>query len=264
MTSRMTIEELAAASGMTVRNIREHQTRGLLSPPAVVGRKGFYDERHLSRLRLIQQLQDEGLNLQAIHWLFQRVPAAGPDEVSRFKHALFTPWIEEQPVDYTSRELVDLLGPTTPDVAHRAEQMGLLQPAGENRWEVPSPRLLGVVHELRELDIPIDVALDVVETLEAHAGAIADAWVDLFSDRVWGPADPDVARTPEEWGRVRDALERLRPVAIDSLLTVFGRAMTAAVAERATQLHRRRTALEPGQTPDHLPPDHLPPVDLPS
>ena len=34
----MTIRELAERTGMTVRNIRAHQTRGLLPPPVVRGR----------------------------------------------------------------------------------------------------------------------------------------------------------------------------------------------------------------------------------
>ena len=32
---RLTIGELAQAAGMTVRNIRNHQSRGLLPPPEV-------------------------------------------------------------------------------------------------------------------------------------------------------------------------------------------------------------------------------------
>ncbi len=38
----MTIRELAERTGMTVRNIRAHQTRGLLPPPVVRGRTGYY------------------------------------------------------------------------------------------------------------------------------------------------------------------------------------------------------------------------------
>jgi len=35
---KMTIGELARRTGMTIRNIRAHQTRGLLPPPEVQGR----------------------------------------------------------------------------------------------------------------------------------------------------------------------------------------------------------------------------------
>ncbi len=36
----MTIDELARETGMTVRNIRAHQSRGLLPPPEVRARTG--------------------------------------------------------------------------------------------------------------------------------------------------------------------------------------------------------------------------------
>src|SRR5438874_13151204 len=65
----MTIEQLAARTGMSVRNIRNHQSRGLLPPPEVRARVGFYREEHVTRLRLIQEMQAEGFNLKAIERL---------------------------------------------------------------------------------------------------------------------------------------------------------------------------------------------------
>ena len=39
---QLTIGELAEAAGMTVRNVRNHQARGLLAPPSLVARTGYY------------------------------------------------------------------------------------------------------------------------------------------------------------------------------------------------------------------------------
>ena len=63
---QLTIEELAGATGMTVRNIRAHQSRGLLPPPQVRGRTGYYGREHVARLELISEMQADGFNLQAI------------------------------------------------------------------------------------------------------------------------------------------------------------------------------------------------------
>ena len=60
----LTIDELARETGMTVRNVRSHHARGLLPPPEVRGRTGFYGPEHVDRLRLIQELQSEGLKLE--------------------------------------------------------------------------------------------------------------------------------------------------------------------------------------------------------
>ena len=51
---------------MTVRNIRAHQTRGLLPPPVVRGRTGYYNEEHVARIELTREMQADGLNLEAI------------------------------------------------------------------------------------------------------------------------------------------------------------------------------------------------------
>ena len=48
---------------MTVRNIRAHQSRGLLPPPEVRARTGYYGPEHVARLRLIHDMQAEGFNL---------------------------------------------------------------------------------------------------------------------------------------------------------------------------------------------------------
>jgi hypothetical protein len=41
----LTIDELAQRTGMTVRNIRAHQSRGLLPPPEVRGARGTTGRR---------------------------------------------------------------------------------------------------------------------------------------------------------------------------------------------------------------------------
>src|SRR5205823_1789175 len=64
--NQLTIEQLAAQSGMSVRNIRAHQARGLLDPPEVRARVGYYGPEHLEQLRLIRDLQEDGFNLGAI------------------------------------------------------------------------------------------------------------------------------------------------------------------------------------------------------
>src|SRR3954471_701375 len=62
----LTIDELARETGLTVRNVRSHHARGLLAPPEVRGRTGFYGPEHVQRLRLILKLQSEGLKLEGI------------------------------------------------------------------------------------------------------------------------------------------------------------------------------------------------------
>jgi DNA-binding transcriptional MerR regulator len=62
----MSITELAERSGLTARNIRAYQSRGLLFGPEIRGRVAHYNGAHLARLMLIGSLQREGFTLAAI------------------------------------------------------------------------------------------------------------------------------------------------------------------------------------------------------
>jgi DNA-binding transcriptional MerR regulator len=243
MTDRLTIEELAQKTGMSTRNIREHQTRGLLPPPTLEGRKGYYDDRHVARIELIQDLQSEGLNLQAIAWLLERAPADLPaDEVLRLKHALFAPWGDEERITLDATELDARWGEaiTATELA-RAVELGILRPLDRGRWEIVQPRLLSAGEELVDMGIPVAVALDVVETVAGHADAIAERFVALFTDEIWEPF-ATAGFPAERWPEVRDALERLRPIASDAVLSLFHETMSAAVDRELTDMTARASA----------------------
>jgi DNA-binding transcriptional MerR regulator len=224
----LTIDELARHAGMTVRNVRAHQSRGLLPPPEVRGRTGYYGPAHVARLELIRTLQDEGFNLEAIRRLIER--ADGTDEeLLRFTQAAHAPFADEAPEVLGLDELRGRFGAQgRPEMLERAVGLGLFRPLGGDRFEEVSPRLGRAGQELTALGVDADEALDVVEQLRQHADAVSALFVELFLAHVWRPFDA-AGRPPERWPEVRDALERLRPLAGDALLAVFGLAMTDAV-----------------------------------
>src|ERR1700674_2463829 len=100
----LTIEQLAAQSGMTVRNIRAHRARGLLPAPDVRERVGYYGLEHLARLRLIKEMQADGFNLRAIDRLLEQTHG-DPEQLLSLKQALNTPFETEQPRVFTVSEL---------------------------------------------------------------------------------------------------------------------------------------------------------------
>jgi DNA-binding transcriptional MerR regulator len=226
----MTIDEVARRVGMTARNVRAHQSRGLVPPPRLHGRTGYYGPGHVARLELIRDLQDQGFNLEAI----KRLLAAGnsPDEALGFVRALVAPFYEEQPRIVDGRELLARWGEQlTPELAELVTKLGFVRDLGDGRFEIRSPRLERGSRELAELGVPLEVAVELTAVIRRHSEAVADAFVDLFLDHVWRPFESRGEPT-EEWPRVREALERLRPLAGESLLAVFGIVMTEAV-ERA-------------------------------
>jgi len=68
----LTIEELAARTGMSVRNVRAYQAKHLLHGPKLHGRNGLYDDSHVERIALIRRLQEEGFNLDAARILIEQ------------------------------------------------------------------------------------------------------------------------------------------------------------------------------------------------
>src|SRR5881397_1668565 len=160
--SALTIEQLAAEVGMSVRNIRNHHTRGLLPPPEVRARVGYYSSEHVARLRLIQDLQADGFNLAAIERLL-----SGSDGLAArllgLRHAVTTPFEPESPEVITAEELDKRFGEVDAKDVERVRKLGLLLALGDGRFEVPSPALLGAAEQVLALGVPLSAALAVVE-----------------------------------------------------------------------------------------------------
>jgi DNA-binding transcriptional MerR regulator len=216
---------------MTVRNIRSHATRGLLPPPEVRARTGYYGPEHIARLRLIREMQGNGYNLGAIKHLLSRVDGSS-EEVLGFARALLAPFEREQPEIIDADELTRRFGRgIEPKLAARAERLGLVVPLGDGRFEVPSPTLLGAGEAVVALGVPLETALDLIEHVGGHADAVSKAFVGLFIDRVYKPF-AEAGEPEADWPKVREALERLRPLATEALVAIFHQRMTQAT-ERA-------------------------------
>jgi DNA-binding transcriptional MerR regulator len=225
-----TIEELAARTGMTVRNIRAHQSRGLLPAPKIRGRTGYYGAEHVTLLELISEMQADGFNLQAIKRLIDVSDGSG-EEVLGFKRALMAPFEQESPEFIEQADLNARWGQLDGKLLAKAERLGLIRPLGEGRFEVPSPTLYHAGEQLLELGVEPRVVLETAEQVVRRARAISKAFIELFLDAIWKPF-VEAGRPEEEWPRVRQALEQLRPLASDAVLATFQRAMTQGV-ERA-------------------------------
>lgn len=227
---------------MTVRNIRAHQSRGLLPPPQLRGRTGYYGPEHITRLELIQELQSEGFNLELIKRLIESTGGSS-SEVLRFKQQLSRPFAGEEPQTVGIAELIAEWGTADPKMLMKSLSLGLLRQLPDGRFEIPSPRLAQAGRELQKLGVPLERSLEFTATVREHADRLAQIYVDLFLETVWTPFE-EAGRPADGWPAVQDALERLQPLASESLLAVFGMAMRAA-SDRAGAEALRRMAEEP-------------------
>ncbi|MEA2126920.1 MAG: hypothetical protein QOI80_3702 [Solirubrobacteraceae bacterium] len=214
----LTIDELARETGMTVRNIRSHASRGLLPPPEVRARTGYYGPGHVARLKLILELQASGHSLAGIKHLLSRTNESDAEAVLGLARTLLAPYEDETPEVVDEADLVERFGESD-KLREKAIKLRLLVPLGEGRFEVPSPALLRAGDLLQELGVEPARSLQLLESISRSTDSIAEQFVKLFLERFWiGPT--------ADLGEVQDALDRLRPLATEAVVALFHQRMT--------------------------------------
>ncbi len=230
----LTIEQLAAEVGMTVRNIRNHHSRGLLPPPEVRARVGYYGPEHVARLRLILDLQADGFNLASIERLLH-ASSGSATRLLGLRDAMTAPFEEEAAEVLTAAELAARFGAVSGKDIERIRRLRLLVPLGDDRFEVPSPALMSAAEEVVALGIPLHAALALVERVSRDCESISRAFVKLYLQELWEPFAAD-GQPEERWDEVIEAITKLRPIASEALLAVFKLRMAAQVQKASDRL----------------------------
>lgn len=234
----LTVEQLAYETGMSVRNIRNHQSRGLLPPPEVRARTGYYGAEHVSRLRLIQEMQAEGFKLSAIERLIGEY-GADADRFVGLRQAVTAPFADEAPEVLTREELIERFGVADERLLRKAQRLGLLIPLGEGRYEAPSPALLKAAEEVLSMGIPLPAALSAIEKLNRSSHNAARTFVDLFLEELWKPFD-EAGRPEAGWAEITGSIERLRPLALEAFNATFHLILTSEVEKAFGEVLERR------------------------
>ena len=236
--ANLTVEQLAYETGMSVRNIRNHQSRGLLPPPEVRARVGYYGPEHVARLRLIQEMQSEGFKLSAISRLIGE-HGADADRFVGLRQAVTAPFATEAPEVYSREELAEKFGTDDDKLIDKAKKLGLLVDLGDERYEAPSPALVRAAEEVMAMGIELPAALAAIEKLNRNAQSSARTFVDLFVENVWKPFD-DAGRPEEGWEEIIAAIGRLRPLAFDALNATFRLTLTTEIEKAFGEVLERR------------------------
>jgi len=234
----LTVEQLAYETGMSVRNIRNHQSRGLLPSPEVRARTGYYGPEHVARLRLIQEMQAEGFKLSAISRLIGE-HGADADRFVGLRQAVTAPIDGEAPEVLTREELIERFGVDDDRLLSRAQKLGFLVALPDERYEAPSPALLGAAEEVLGMGISLPAALAAIEKLARNSQSGARTFVNLFVDELWKPFD-ESGRPEEGWTEITAAIERLRPLAAEAMNASFRLALTAEIEKAFGEVLERR------------------------
>ena len=183
----MTIEQLASQADTATSTVRMYQTRGLLPPPVRRGRIGYYGQGHLSRLRLIADLQEQGFSLAAIKRLTDAWEnGRSLDDVLGLETQVTSVWAHEEPVRLGLREFRERFPgqKVTPAILTRAIRMGLISLDGAS-VVVHDSGFLRIGSELARQGVPAAEALDELQALQAAADAIAERFTRVFERHMW-------------------------------------------------------------------------------
>ena len=232
---------------MTVRNIRAHQARGLLSPPEVRMRVGYYGPEHAAQLRLIRDLQNDGFNLNGIKRLLDDTHGTA-ERLLRFKRALTASTSAERAETFSIAELRDRFRISAEEaeaVLAKAADLGVLIPVGDAGgdpseqllYEAPSPSLLAAAEDVMHAGVSLVAALTMLEEVARHADAVGRSYVQLFMSEVWEPFQ-QAGMQQDRWPAIEEAIERLRPLAAQALLVVFEERMSAQVENAFAEITR--------------------------
>ncbi len=234
MTDEMRLDDLARAAGVASTTVRLYQAKGLLTPPRLQGRTGWYDDAHLRRLRLIARLQDDGFSLAGIASLLDAWESGGGiDALVGVETQLDELLGEPHAVVVSVTDLLDRFpeGSMRPDLVQRAGKLGLIQPLDDGNFRVADRRFLDTGAALAQLGVPIDVILDEWDALTVHTDAIAGRFIDVFEHHL-APADWRDGLSAERADELTQILAQLQALARHVL--------SAALDSSVAQLGRRR------------------------
>lgn len=225
-----TIDELARTANTTVRNVRAYQDRGLLAPPEKRGRVGFYNEDHLSRLKLVGQMLGRGYTLNNIQEMLDAIDK-GYDlrQLLGLTHAITSPWTDEIPKNFNPVHLATMFGTNLSRGAlAKTIELGLLEPDGL-RYRAPSPKILHAGAEMASEGIPLMDLLDLIDSLRGHLEIFCDQAVSLFVKELdqYGDNLPP----KEELPRLAQLIWKIRPLAMTAIESEVSRALQKSASK---------------------------------
>ena len=221
----LTIDDLAALTRVPSRTIRFYQAKGLLAAPRLVGRVAYYDDAHRERLKLIAQLQDRGLKIDAIRELVRRIDR-GEVDVSEWlgvQASLQAPWVADQARTSSEEEVLELAQNRRAGLLADLMRANLVQRQGD-LFLVPSPAMVAVIGRLDDAGVPVASSMGAEKILRRHLGkAVSDLVSHFLTQIEKGQLEPRAAGG--------ELLPLVRPMGLDALRIIFGQEMERTLRE---------------------------------
>lgn len=223
----MTVDELATAAGLTVRNTRYYAGLGLVPAPVRRGRMAYYHRMHLAHLELVRALQDHGFTLQAIERVVSRLPEDATTEDLALQRAMLTSWTASAPEELDRAGLEARAGRalTDSDVSLLVA-MGGLDEVSPGVYVAAANLHVGL--ELLALDVSAESLGAASDAIRRHMEALAEELTDIMRSQVLEPYRRS-AQSPADAARMEQTVSRLRQLTLEAVVTGFQRAANAVI-----------------------------------
>lgn len=188
-----TIDELARAAGTTVRSLRVYHERGVLPPPQVKGRTGYYSPEHLNRVRTISRLLDRGIKLNGIKELLKAwdrgddlgdILGVGP-LLGGMESGEPSSGEASAPTDTIPATELQERYASIPNGLARIVAVGLYEPVDAVTYRPADRQLLRMAEQLAAAGVPDAEVLGELERIRADCDRMARRFVDLFHRTAW-------------------------------------------------------------------------------
>jgi DNA-binding transcriptional MerR regulator len=208
-------------------------------------RVGYYGTEHLERLRVIGELQSEGLNLKAVKQLLEDADGT-VERLLTLRRSIPEPVSPERPEVKTESELAERLELAAGDrqkLTRKLEEYGYLTTIAPGHYELTSPMLLDALENLLSRGIAPSHLADLVGSIHDHAATVARRLTRSFLEDVWKPFVE--ADTPEDrWPEIADSIGRLPTLGAGAMRSAFlheiGRELNSALGKAAQDLSQRK------------------------
>ncbi|MCK8613176.1 MerR family transcriptional regulator [Gordonia sp. C13] len=243
------INDLAEASGVSVRNIRVYQDRGLLPPPTIRGRAGWYSDQHLVRLNLISRMLERGYTFATIsellhaahHGMRVEQILRGSPKGGRFRNF-------KRAATITIAELKKTLNASDRSIA-LSQKLGLLAKDGTH-YAIRNPELLEGAEVLVKAGVDLEFLLDRWVRVQDDLEDVAKSFVSIITDTYFDENLPDLGE--QGVSKMADLIQTVRPMAHEIVETTFRRALdeqiSQAIGRAATYFDAATGDEEPGST----------------
>lgn len=225
--SLLTVDELAARVGMTVRTTRYYATLGLMPPPIRKGRIAYYDEGHRARLEMVRALQEHGFTLQAIEGYMSTLRPDTTVEELVLQRAMLVPWSPLAHEELSRAQLEERAGRrlSSKEINHLVD-MRAVERSG--RSFVPQPSLR-VALDLLELDIPVEGMVAAGDAIHEHMAALAHDLTEVMRSQVVQPFRKE-QHSADEARAFEATIARLRQLTVEAMVIEFQRSANKMIA----------------------------------